>query len=88
MYPFMRQIPNRPKQAIPAVAVTLTVRGICRDLYILLQIELRYALALREELEKVILDPIFVGHVKDVIDYRTMDYYQRRYVEQSVTDDA
>ena len=40
------------------------------------------ALALREELEKVIHDPAFVGHVKDVIDYRTMDYYQRRYVEQ------
>ena len=72
-------VPHRPKQTIPAVAVALTVRGICRDLYILLQIELRYALALREELEKVILDPIFVGHVKDVIDYRTMDYYQRRY---------
>ena len=40
-----------------------------------------YALALREELETVIRDPVFVGHVKDVIDYRTMDYYQRRYVE-------
>ena len=41
-----------------------------------------YALALREELENVIHDPAFVGHVKDVIDYRTMDYYQRRYAEQ------
>ena len=41
-----------------------------------------YALALREELETVIHDPAFVGHVKDVIDYRTMDYYQRRYAEQ------
>ncbi len=41
-----------------------------------------YALALREELEPVIHDPAFVGHVKDVIDYRTMDYYQRRYAEQ------
>ena len=41
-----------------------------------------YALALREELEEIIRDPVFVGHVKDVIDYRTMDYYQRRYIEQ------
>ena len=41
-----------------------------------------YALALREELESVIQDPAFVGHVKDVIEYRTMDYYQRRYAEQ------
>lgn len=41
-----------------------------------------YALALRDELETVIRDPDFVAHVKDVIDYRTMDYYQRRYVEQ------
>ena len=41
-----------------------------------------YALALREELESVIRDPAFVGHVKDVIEYRTMDYYQRRYAEQ------
>ena len=39
-----------------------------------------YALALREELESVIHDPVFVSHVKDVIDYRTMDYYQRRYI--------
>ena len=41
-----------------------------------------YALALREELESVIHDPVFVEQVKDVIDYRVMDYYQRRYTEQ------
>ena len=41
-----------------------------------------YALALREELESVIHDPEFVEQVKDVIDYRVMDYYQRRYTEQ------
>lgn len=41
-----------------------------------------YALTLREELEQAIHDPVFVGHVKDVIDYRTMDYYQRRYAER------
>ena len=38
-----------------------------------------YALALRDEMEKVIHEPVFVEHVKDVIDYRVMDYYQRRY---------
>jgi hypothetical protein len=41
-----------------------------------------YALALREELKSVIHDPAFVAQVKDVIDYRVMDYYQRRYTEQ------
>ena len=38
-----------------------------------------YALALREELGLVIDDPAFVEQVRDVIEYRTMDYYQRRY---------
>ena len=38
-----------------------------------------YALALRPELESVIDDPAFVEQVRDVIEYRTMDYYQRRY---------
>ena len=47
----------------------------------------RSALALRDELAAVIRDPVFVGHVKDVIDYRTMDYYQRRYVETVVERD-
>ena len=44
-----------------------------------------YALALREELESVVRDQAFVAHVKDVIDYRTMDYYQRRYSAQRDT---
>ena len=38
-----------------------------------------YALALRAELGSVIDNPTFVEQVKDVIEYRTMDYYQRRY---------
>ena len=46
-----------------------------------------YALALREELESVIYDPAFVNQVKDVIDYRVMDYYQRRYTEQKHVDE-
>ena len=38
-------------------------------------------LGLREELRSVINHPVFVEQMKDVIDYRTMDYYQRRYRE-------
>lgn len=43
-----------------------------------------YALALREELGLVIDDPAFVEQVRDVIEYRTMDYYQRRYRSKSM----
>ena len=42
-----------------------------------------YALALREELRRHITDPAFVEQVKDVIEYRVMDYYQRRYHEHN-----
>ncbi|MGN0337931.1 MAG: DEAD/DEAH box helicase family protein [Lachnospiraceae bacterium] len=37
------------------------------------------ALALRDELADVIGNPVFVEQMKDVIEYRVMDYYQRRY---------
>ena len=46
-----------------------------------------YALALRKELGSVIHDPAFVAQVKDVIDYRVMDYYQRRYTERRQAED-
>lgn len=36
-------------------------------------------LALRDELKDVVGNQVFVEQMKDVIDYRTMDYYQRRY---------
>ena len=39
-------------------------------------------LALREEMREVIHDPALVLHMKDVIGYRIMDYYQRRYREK------
>jgi hypothetical protein len=42
------------------------------------------ALALREELSNVICQPGFAEQMKDVIEYRTMDYYQRRYREKEV----
>ena len=38
-----------------------------------------YALALNENLEEVVKDPAFSRHMGDIIKYRTMDYYQRRY---------
>lgn len=37
------------------------------------------ALALRDELVDVISNPVFVEQMRDVIEYRVMDYYQRRY---------
>lgn len=39
-------------------------------------------LALREDLRDVIRMPVFAQQMKDVIEYRTMDYYQRRYREE------
>ena len=42
-----------------------------------------YALAFREELRSHITDPAFVEQVKDVVEYRVMDYYQRRYHEHN-----
>ena len=40
-------------------------------------------LALREELRDVISSKVFADQMKDVIEYRTMDYYQRRYRERA-----
>lgn len=39
-----------------------------------------YALAAREELEEVVGSEAFKGHMKDILEYRTMEYYRRRYV--------
>ena len=37
------------------------------------------AIGLREELRPLIDNPVMICQMKDVIDYRAMDYYQRRY---------
>lgn len=37
-------------------------------------------LALKKEMEVVIENPVLAEQMRDVIDYRTMDYYQRRYI--------
>ena len=41
-----------------------------------------YALALREDLETVIGNEAFRKHMKDILEYRTMEYYRRRYKEK------
>lgn len=38
-----------------------------------------YALAVREELKDVIGNEAFKRHMKDILEYRTMEYYRRRY---------
>lgn len=40
-----------------------------------------YALAIREELANVIKSDAFKAQMKDIIEYRTIEYYRRRYVE-------
>ena len=40
-----------------------------------------FALALRDELQDIVGKPAFAEQMKDVIEYRAMDYYQRRYRE-------
>lgn len=39
-------------------------------------------LGLREEMRPLVDNTVMVEQMKDVIDYRTMDYYQRRYREK------
>lgn len=38
-----------------------------------------YAIAIRDEMEDVIGNDTFKKHLKDILDYRTMEYYRRRY---------
>lgn len=39
-----------------------------------------YALALRDNLEGIIGNEAFKSHLKDILEYRTMEYYRRRYI--------
>ena len=41
-----------------------------------------YALAIREDLRTVIKSGAFCNHMKDILEYRTMDYYRRRYEKE------
>ena len=38
-----------------------------------------YALAIRDDLKAVIEKIAFKKHMKDILEYRTMEYYRRRY---------
>ena len=40
------------------------------------------ALALKDEMKDVIDNPVFIKQMKDVVEYRIMDYYRRRYKEK------
>lgn len=41
-----------------------------------------YALAIREDLANTIDNNAFKMHMKDILEYRTMEYYRRRYLEE------
>lgn len=41
-----------------------------------------FAISLRSDLEKYVKNQAFVEQVKDIVEYRAMDYYQRRYREK------
>lgn len=41
-----------------------------------------YALAIREELAEIIKTEAFGRQMKDILEYRTMEYYRRRYLEK------
>lgn len=41
-----------------------------------------YALAIRDELSEVIKMDSFKAQMKDIIEYRTIEYYRRRYIER------
>ena len=40
-----------------------------------------YALAIRNDLKGIICNDAFKNHMRDILEYRTMDYYRRRYTE-------
>lgn len=42
-----------------------------------------YAIAIRGDLEEIIRNDAFKKHMKDILEYRTMDYYRRRYEEKA-----
>lgn len=41
-----------------------------------------YAIAIRDDLKVVIENEAFKRHMKDILEYRTMEYYRRRYVKE------
>ena len=45
-----------------------------------------YAIAIREELKSALGNEALKRHMKDVLEYRTMEYYRRRYVEKNTNE--
>lgn len=41
-----------------------------------------YALAIRDDLAEIIGNQAFKDHMKDILEYRTMEYYRRRYTRE------
>ena len=41
------------------------------------------ALAIRDELEEIVKKEAFINQLKDILDYRTMEYYRRRYYQEN-----
>ena len=41
-----------------------------------------YAIAIRSDLETIIENTAFKSHMKDILEYRTMEYYRRRYMKK------
>lgn len=42
-----------------------------------------HVLAIREELSEVVRKEAFRKHMKDILEYRTMEYYRRRYAGEA-----
>ena len=40
-----------------------------------------FALAIRDDLKDIVGNAIFGEQMKDILEYRTMEYYRRRYAE-------
>ncbi len=43
-----------------------------------------YAIAMRDEMAEWIHNPVFVKQMRDILEYRTMEYYRRRYQDNIV----
>jgi hypothetical protein len=39
-----------------------------------------YAIAIREDFKNIIMNVVFAKQMKDILEYRTMEYYHRRYI--------
>lgn len=41
-----------------------------------------YALSIRDDLKTIIENEAFKKHMRDILEYRTMEYYRRKYEEK------